>query len=218
MKIFELSQELGVTNKDMIDFLKEQGFTAKSHMQTASEDMIKTAKEHFKVNESSIVSTKKPKVKKADTVTIRRFEPDELIPCKSITPWKVIEPSADKTVIYCWNGFGDVEYVPYKDLLSWRKRPIIKEGLIMIEDADICKQWDRDIGGIYKYFLKVEYPEEFFDKSDEDFRKLLTDAPNEVKEVIKSTAINMINNTNYPSVQKVGIIDELLNTCIKDFL
>ena len=223
MKIFEISQELGVTNKDMITYLREQGFEAKSHMQTASDDMIKAAKEHFKKNENSSVKTTEIKKNKKDEVekkegSNRNIDPNEMIPVKSITPWRVVETSADRNVVYRWGGFGDVEYVPYKDLLSWRRRPIIKDGLVMIEDADICFQWRNEVGGIYKYFLKVEYPEEFFDMSDSDFRKLLTEAPNTIKEVIKYTAMNMIHNTNYPSVQKVAIIDELLNTCIKDFL
>ena len=223
MKIFEISQELGVTNKDMITYLKEQGFEAKSHMQNASDDMIKAAKEHFKKSESSSKKTtdskknKKVEIEKKENSN-RNIDPNEMIPVKSITPWRVVETSADRNVVYRWGGFGDVEYVPYKDLLSWRRRPIIKDGLVMIEDADICFQWRNEVGGIYKYFLKVEYPEEFFDMSDEDFRKLLTDAPDTIKEVIKYTAMNMIHNTNYPSVQKVTIIDELLNTCIKDFL
>lgn len=223
MKIFEISQELGVTNKDMITYLREQGFEAKSHMQTASDDMIKAAKEHFKKSENSFVKTteikknKKVEVEKKESSN-RNIDPNEMIPVKSITPWRVVETSADRNVVYRWGGFGDVEYVPYKDLLSWRRKPIIKDGLVMIEDADICFQWRNEVGGIYKYFLKVEYPEEFFDMSDSDFRKLLTEAPDTIKEVVKYTAMNMIHNTNYPSVQKVSIIDELLNTCIKDFL
>lgn len=224
MKILEISKELGVTNKEMITYLREQGFEAKSHMQAASEDMIKAAREHFKVEKKPVEKTEKVKSPKRVITTDveksmnRRFDPDEMIPVKSITPWKVVETSADRNIVYRWGGFGDVEYVPYKDLSSWRRKPIIKDGLVMIEDADICMQWEKEIGEIYKYFLKVEYPEEFFDRSDDDFRKLLTDAPDAIKEVVKYTAINMIHNTNYPSVQKVAIIDELLNTCIKDFL
>lgn len=223
MKIFEISQELGVTNKDMISFLKEQNFEAKSHMQNASEDMIKAARDHFKKGESSVAKETKSKrtntpKEEMKTSSNRRIDPDEMIPVKSITPWKVVETSADRSVVYRWGGFGDIEYVPYKDLMSWRRRPIIKEGLVMIEDPDICFQWRREIGDLYKYFLKVEYPEEFFELSDDKFRELLTKAPDTIKEVIKYTAMNMIHNTNYPSVQKVSIIDELLNTCIKDFL
>ena len=224
MKIFELSQELGVTNKDMITYLKEQNFAAKSHMQVATDDMIKAAREHFVNVEPIAVKKSKPKKEKTTTApkveapVNKRIDPDELIPCKSIVPWKVVEVSSDRSVVYRWGGFGDVEYVPYKDLLSWRRKSIIKDGLIMVENADICYQWRNEIGKIYDYYLNVEYPEEFFDKSDEDFRRLLDEAPDNIKEVIKYTAMNMIHNANYPSVQKISIIDELLDTCIKDFL
>ena len=222
MKIFELSQEYGVTNKDMISYLKSQGLEAKSHMQTASDEMIKVAKEHFTTKDSVPMKKKEPVKKKATIEDIapsrKRIDLDELIPCESIVPWKVVESSSDRNAVYRWNGFGDIEYVPYRDVLSWRRKPIIKEGLVMVDNPDICYEWRNEIGKMYSYFLNVEYPEEFFDLSDEDFKKLLDDAPDTIKEVIKYTAVNMIHNTNYPSLQKINIIDDVLNTCIKDFL
>ena len=38
------------------------------------------------------------------------------------------------------------------------------------------------------------------------------------KEVIKFTAMNMVRNENYPTLQKLTLVDEILGTCIKDFL
>ena len=224
MKIYELSQELNVTNKEMITYLKEQGFEAKSHIQNATDDMVKVAKEHFV---SKPIKTKpkkesKPKEEKiasqSRTVSVKQFAPDDLIPCKSIVGWKVVEMSADRNTVYRWGGYGDIEYVPYRDLQSWRRKDIIKNGYILIDDPDICYQWGKEIGQIYKYFINVEYPEEFFDLEDSVFEKMLKEAPDTIKEVLKYTAMNMIHNTNYPPTQKIVMMDNILNTCIKDFL
>ena len=81
-----------------------------------------------------------------------------------------------------------------------------------------CYQWRRELGDTYKYYLGVEYPEEFFDLTDREFEKLLRVAPNTIKEVIKFTAMNMVRNENYPTLQKLTLVDESLGTCIKDFL
>ena len=229
MKINELSKELNITNKDLITFLKENGFKVSSHMQNASDEMIDISKENFinkaKENDYSTddndeenVSFTKMRDKKIEEYIPKNFAPDDKIPCRSVTPWKLVGIGADRTTVYNWSGYGDVDYVTYRDLQSMRRKDIIKKPKIIIEDADLCYQWRRELGDAYKYFLDVEYPEEFFDLSDDKFRKLLNQAPNVVKEVIKFTAMNMVRNENYPTVHKLSIIDELLGTCIKDFL
>lgn len=228
MKVNELSKELNVTNKDLITYLKENDFKVSSHMQTVTDEMIDLARDYFSkvqeepeevIGDTKVVEEKpKAKVKKQEVYIPKTFAPDDRIACRSVTPWKLVEIGADRTTIYNWSGYGDVDYVTFKDLQSMRRKDIIKNTKIIIENADLCYQWRRELGDTYKYFLDVEFPEEFFDLSDDKFRKLLTDAPDVVKEVIKFTAMNMVRNENYPTVQKLSIIDEILGTCIKDFL
>lgn len=226
MKINELSNELSITNKELITFLKEHGFKASSHMQTATDEMIDLAREHFNTKSKIVVEDTDEEdepvltktVKKPEAYVPKVFKPDDRISCRSVTPWKLVEIGVDRTTVYNWSGFGDVDYVTYKDLQALRKKDIIKKTKIIIEDADLCYQWSRELGETYKYFLDVEYPEEFFDLTDDKFRKLLSNAPDVVKDVIKYTAMNMVRNENYPTVQKLSIMDEILGTCIKDFL
>lgn len=99
-----------------------------------------------------------------------------------------------------------------------RRRSMVKDARILIEDPDICEMWKQDLGNAYERYLGVEYPEEFFDKPDEEFEQMLKSAPDVFKEVIKYTAIDMVRNENYPSLQKLTIIDNVLGTGIKEFL
>lgn len=225
MIVNDLSKELGVKNKDLIDFLKSNDFKISSHMQTVNDDMIEKAKEHFKTIEKqekvvTQASTQQPKKVKPSVPkrTVKKFAPDDQIPCKSLVPWRLVTVGADKMTTYSWPGFGHVEYVSYKDLQAMRRHDIIKDALVMIEDPDICEQWKHDLGSIYDRYLGVEYPEEFFDVSDEQFRDILQKAPDVFKNVIKYTAMDMIRNENYPTLQKILIIDEILGTGIKEFL
>lgn len=223
MIINELSKQLGVKNKELIDFLKSKGFKVSSHMQTLTDEMIDTVESEFvkqpeKVEEKKTAPVKKTTRKPVPTKNVKKFSPDDQIPCRSLVPWKLVDVSVDKNTIYSWSGYGDIEYVSYRDLQAMRRRSMVKDARIMIEDPDICEQWKHDLGDLYNKYLGVEYPEEFFDLSDEKFEAMLKDAPDVFKEVIKYTALDMIRNENYPSLRKISIIDNLLGTGLKEFI
>ena len=224
MIVNDLSKELGVKNKEIVDYLKSKGFKVSSHMQTVTDEMIEIVRDRFdkKTSESQNKEVVTPKSRKTTKQTlptkeIKKFKPDDQIPCRSLVPWKLIDVGLDKN-IYSWTNYGDVEYVTYRDLQAMRRRPIVKDALILIEDPDICEQWKHDLGDVYKRYIGVDYPEEFFDLSDEEFENNLLNAPDVFKDVIKFTAVDMIRNENYPTVQKLTIIDKVLGTGIKEFL
>ena len=232
MKVSELSKELEITNKELIDFLKKNEYKISSHMQSVPDETIEPAKEYFsknnvkqseeskkyKVEENNKVEDKNIYVNENDDSKTKTFKPDDLIPCKSVTPWKLIALGVDKVTTYHWNYYGDVDYVAYKDLQALRRTSYITKPKILIEDADLCYQWRRELKDAYKYFLGVEYPEEFFDLSDEEFERILRTTPDTLKEVMKVTATSMIKNENYPTIQKLTLIDNILGTCLKDIL
>ena len=223
MIVNDLSKELGVKNKDLITFLKENGFNISSHMQTLTNEMIDLAKSQMviPVVEEALVKEDVVESKKnidEEIPEIKKYDMDDLIPCRSVTPWELITVGTDKNKVYHWSGYGDVDYVRYGDLQSLRRKNIIKAPKIIIEDVSLCYQWRRELGDTYKHFLKVEYPEEFFDLPDAKFETLLKEAPDTLKEVIKVTAVNMIKNENYPSIMKLILIDNILGTCLKEFL
>ena len=224
MKVNELSKDLGITNKELITFLKDNGYKVSSHMQTLTDEMIDLATEKLvkttTVEEAKDVEVKvSPAVPKKEVkVETKQFKPDDVIPCMSVTPWKLNAIGVDGRTVYHWEYFGDVDYLTYRDLQALRRSDYVTKPKFIIEDADLCYQWRRELGDTYKYFLGVEYPEEFFDLSDNEFEKLLKQAPDTIKEVIKVTAMNMIKNENYPTIQKLTLIDNILGTCLKEFI
>lgn len=230
MVINELSKEMKVTNKDVIAYLRSQGFKVSSHLQTADEDMIKAVREHFANSEEEDdevpekVEGKEPKLeeKKEDRKPVqkpmRKIALDEYITCRSVTPWKLVNVSVDGNVVYTWEYFGAEEEVMYRDLQAWRKKEIITAPQIIIEDDDIREAWKQDMTDTYQTLIGVEYPEELFDMEDSKFEDFVRKASRTVQEVIKTTAISMIHNENYPSLQKILIIDEVFRTDLKDFL
>ena len=225
MKINDLSKDLGVTNKDVISYLKSEGFKVSSHNQTATEEMVDKATEHFSsmevmnndVPEDFIPLPEKPAPVKQAKPT-RKFAMDEYIVCRSVTPWKLVLTGVDKNIVYTWDYFGAEEMVMYRDLQAWRKKDIITAPKIIIEDAELREAWRQDMTDTYKTLINVEYPEELFDLSDAEFEGLLRTASPITREIIKSTAISMIRAENYPSLAKIIKIDEVFGTALQDFL
>ncbi len=228
MIINDLSKELGVSNKEVISYLKSEGFKASSHMQTATDEMVDKARERFSKQEVDADSTVET-MKESDVVEdhkdrspvqkpARKIALDEYITCKSVTPWKLVDVSVDKNVVYVWDHFGAEEDVMYRDLQAWRKKDIITAPQIIIEDDDIREAWKQDMTDTYKLLIGVEYPEELFDMDDAKFEEMLRTCSPTIKEIIKVTAISMIHNENYPSLSKILAIDEVLNTDLRDFL
>lgn len=227
MKVFELTKKLNLNdNKTLIDFLKNKGYKVSSHLQTLTDEMIVEATKYFNgknnieenkpidIEENKTIKTKEnPTLKPTKT-----FSLDDRIACRSVTPWKLCMVGIDKNTVYSWANFGDIDYVTYRDLQSWRRKDIIMKPNIIIEDPDLCELWKNDIGKIYKPFIGVNYPEELFDLSDNEFENLLRTSSDTVREIIKVTAMNMIRNRNYPNLSKVILIDTVLGTCIKEFL
>ena len=226
MKVNELSKQLNITNKELITFLKSKDYKVSSHMQKVPDEALEETIDYFtkiKEVETEKEPEKKPEIKQPKQVekpdyNLKKFNADDIIVCRSVVPYKLNAVSLDKNKVYHWEYFGDVDYLEYRDLQALRRTDYITKPLILIEDPDLCYQWRRELGDMYNYYLGITYPEEFFDKPDAEFEKLLKTAPDVIKDTIKITAINMIRNENYPSVQKLVMIDEALGTCLKEFL
>ena len=221
MKVHELSKEIGVTNKELITFLKNNGHSVSSHMQNVTDEMIDLVRNNFTKPEPE-VKKEEPKaevrIPEPQRKVTRTFNADDEIVCKSVTPWKLNAPGVDRNTVYHWEYFGDIDYVKYRDLQALRRTDYITKPKILIMDEDLRAMWARELKDTYKYFDGINYPEEYFDKSDEEFGEILRNAPHWLGEIIKTTAVTMIRNENYPSLNKIKLIDDILGTCIKDFL
>lgn len=228
MKVHELAKQLNITPRDIVDYLQSLGDnTLHSHLQVMTDEQIDKVTERFanvlpeeKTVDEEVIEPSPIVQKKAvePVVSSKQFRPEDMIPCRSVCPWKLNALSVDKNIVYHWENWGDVEYVPYRDLMPMRRKPIITAPHILIEDPDLCDQWKRDLGESYRPFTGVDYPEQLFEVPDEQFRKTLQTCTQTLRDIIRVTAVNMIKAQNYPTVQKINIIDEVLGTCIKEFM
>lgn len=120
MIVNELSKELGLKNKEVIEFFKSNGYKVSSHMQSISNEMVDLAREKLTAKkQEEVKQDAKPveKVKpKVPARKIKKFAPDDQIPCRSLVPWRLIDVGVDKSTVYTWSGYGHIEYVSFRDL------------------------------------------------------------------------------------------------------
>ena len=164
-------------------------------------------KEGIKVPEETI---KAPEVK-----TPKKFEKDELIACRSVTPGMLLYNGPKSSIPYSWTSAGDIAYLEYQDLLAAMvmRSDYIYDPLFIIEDEDVLgdPKWI-EVKKLYDSIEDTFDVNEVLNLPLNLFRKTLTDAPKGVKNAVKSAVASQIAQGTFDSFQKVKIIDEVCGT------
>lgn len=151
---------------------------------------------------------------------VRKFQPGDMILCRCVRPNKVIFHSSKTDTRYEFGGYGDVNEVDYSDLLKLKssRSPILYQPKILIEDEELRDLWKKDFGEIIDEYDGVYNTEELFDRSPDDFERFLRNASNSIKELVKVSASNLINEEKLTDLRIIRIVDDILGTSYKDFI
>lgn len=163
-----------------------------------------------------VVETKKTKtVAKAP----KKYAPDEMIPCRSITYGELLLTGTKSKMLYTWANYGDVTEMEFQDLQalkSTRSSYLFKPRFI-IEDAELVEQWGNDLGNMYKDIIDVDV-EDMFRLPLNQFKSRLKKAPAGVQQAVKNIAGEKILNGTLDSIAKIKAIDEILDTDLKLYI
>lgn len=154
------------------------------------------------------IKTKKPAKKE-----LKKYAPDDMIPCRSITFGELLLTGSKTKFLYSWANYGDTTEVYYQDLQalkSTRSSYLLKPRFI-IEDEDLVEQWKSDLGKIYSDIVAMDV-EEIFKLPANQFKAKLRNAPSGVQQAIKNIAGEKIMNGSLDSLTKIKAIDEVLGT------
>lgn len=243
MRVYEIAKQIGMPVKNVLDMLSENGITDKGQMSSISDeehdllkekfaDEIKRAEEEnarIEAEEKARIEAENAKAKalaeqkalaKEAKKNMRKFLPDDPIPCRCVRPNKVNALGARTQSLYTWDGYGEVIDVAFADLQAWKaaKKKYITEPKFIIEDEELYEQWKKDLDPIYENYLGLDYPEQFFDVNDTVFRENLKKYPKALQDLIKIQAMKMIKEGSFNSLTKLSIIDEILGTDLKEFV
>jgi hypothetical protein len=165
------------------------------------------------------VVTTKQESKKAPAKVVRKYEPDELIPCRSITYGELLLTGKKSKLLYTWANYGDITEVEYQDLqaLKSTKSTYLYRPRIVIEDEELVEQWGKEFTNMYKDIVDVDV-EDLFKLPIGQFKSRLKKAPRGVQQAVKNIAGEKIMNGSLDSLAKINAIDEILGTYLKLYI
>ena len=96
--------------------------------------------------------------------TPRKYAPDDLIPCRSITYGELLMTGTKSKLMYVWANYNDVTEVEFQDLqaLKSTRSSYLFRPRIVIEDEELVEQWGKDFKDMYSKIVSVDV-EEMFD-------------------------------------------------------
>ena len=161
-----------------------------------------------------VVETKKTK---AVAKTPRKYAPDEMIPCRSMTYGELLLTGTKSKILYTWANYGDVTEMEFQDLQALRstRSSYLFKPRFIIEDPELVEQWNNDLGKMYKDIVDVE---EMFKRPLNQFKSRLKKAPVGVQQAVKNIAGEKILNGTLDSLAKIKAIDEILDTDLKLYI
>ena len=158
-------------------------------------------------------------VKKPVAKTPRKYAPDDLIPCRSVTYGELLLSAPKSKLMYVWANYNDVTEGEFQDLqaLKSTRSNYLFRPRIVIEDEELVEQWSKDFKDMYSKITHVDV-EEIFDLPLGKFKTALKNAPKGVQQAVKNIAGEKIMNGSLDSLAKIKAIDDILGTDLKLYL
>lgn len=155
----------------------------------------------------------KQESKKAPAKVARKYEPDELITCRSITYGELLLTGKKSKLLYSWANYGDTTEVEYQDLqaLKSTRSSYLYKPRFVVEDEELVEQWGKDFVEMYKNIVDVDV-EDMFKLPLNQFKSKLKKSPKGVQQAVKNIAGEKILNGTLDSLAKIKAIDEILGT------
>lgn len=167
--------------------------------------------------ETEVKETKSKKIAAAKEV--RKFAPDDMIPCRSITYGELLLTGAKTKFLYSWANYGDVTEMYFQDLqaLKSTRSSYLFRPRFVIEDEELVEQWKNDLGQMYGDIIATDV-EAIFKLPTNQLRAKLKNAPVGVQQAVKNLAGEKIMNGTLDSLAKIKAIDEILGTQLKLYI
>ena len=161
----------------------------------------------------------KSEPKKAAAKSVRKYAPDDMIPCRSLTYGELLLTGSKSKLLYSWANYNDVTEVEFQDLqaLKSTRSSYLFKPRFVIEDEELAEQWGKDLGEMYKSIVEVDV-DDIFKLPVAQFKSKLKKAPKGVQQAVKNIAGEKILNGSLDSLAKIRAIDEILGTDLKVYI
>lgn len=160
-----------------------------------------------------VVEDVKQAPKKAPVKTPRKYAPDDMITCRSITFGELLLTGVKSRLLYSWANYGDTTEVEFQDLqaLKSTRSSYLFKPRFVIEDEELIEQWGKDFGDIYKNIESTD-AEDLLRLPTAQLKSRLKKASKGIQLAVKNIAGEKILNGSLDSLSKIKAIDEVLGT------
>ena len=171
-------------------------------------------KENVLIDEESVQESKKVAAK-----TPRKYAPDDMVTCRSLTYGELLLTGPKSKLLYSWANYNDTTEVEYQDLqaLKSTRSSYLYRPRFIIEDEELVEQWGKDFTEMYNNVVEVDV-EDMFKLPLNQFKSKLKKAPRGVQQAVKNIAGEKILNGSLDSLAKIKAIDEILGTDLKLYI
>lgn len=148
-----------------------------------------------------------------EEVKEKTFEPEDLIPCRSLVSGALYIEGARSKSLYNWADYGDIVEVEYRDLdyMIRANSKAVYEPRIIIEDDDIVNKHSR-IASLYESLYSVNDLRDIINLDAHKMKKVVDELPSGAINALKGVVATMIDNKQLDSITKIKILDEALGT------
>lgn len=188
----------------------------KTTTNTVKKETIKeTPVEENIVNTEEVVVEEKPVPVEVKPKTPRKFEPSDLIECRSMYAGTLLFTGMKTKITYKFSNIGDMAYIEYQDLRAalLTKKKSLTAPYIIIEDEDLLEEphW-KEIKKIYDGLYDKEDLSRLIDLPATDFKTNFEKLPIGFKNTVKTIVASQIEEGTFDSMNKAKIIDEICGT------
>lgn len=165
------------------------------------------------------VNSEEIEVVKETKKTPRKYAPDDMITCRSVTFGELLMTGKKSGLLYSWANHGDTTEVEYQDLqaLKSTRSSYLFRPRFVVEDEELIEQWGKDFEKLYESIVNVDV-EALFKLTPAQLKSKLKNAPRGVQQAVKNIAGEKILNGSLDSLAKIKAIDEVLGTDLKLYI
>lgn len=169
-------------------------------------------------NKKEVISEETEVVKEVKKVP-RKYAPDDMITCRSITFGELLMTGKKSGLLYSWANHGDTTEVEYQDLqaLKSTRSSYLFKPRFVVEDEELITQWGKEFENLYQSIVDVDV-EALFKLPTAQLKAKLKKAPRGVQQAVKNIAGEKILNGTLDSLAKIKAIDEVLGTDLKLYI
>lgn len=149
----------------------------------------------------------------------RKYAPDDMITCRSVTFGELLMTGKKSGLLYSWANHGDTTEVEFQDLqaLKSTRSSYLFRPRFIVEDEELVAQWGKEFENLYQSLVDVDV-EALFRLPVAQLRSKLKKAPRGVQQAVKNIAGEKILNGTLDSLAKIKAIDEVLGTDLKLYI